>query len=173
MYNSRTLINKRIKLRHNEDKAYIQPKYTVPKEGHIKNKHSPEGGIVFYKPSETEYFNPKKKPRDNLETYKAGLVVDKVYGIKRLKDPKRWCVLPESETVTIEVPLTKFEYNEYEKEVVQELGHVAWYKACFHVDKWVYEESQEDISVRQVLQKVEKRLPRWRTPTRYWDVEYN
>jgi hypothetical protein len=121
---------------------------------------------------EEEYFNPKKKPRGALETYKAGLIVDKVQGIKRLKDPKRWCVLPASETVTVEVPLTKFKYNEYEKEVVQELGHVAWYKARFEVDKWVYDESYEDISVRQVLQKVDERLPSWRPLTRYWDIEY-
>ena len=65
-----------------------------------------------------------KDPGDELEKYKAGLIVDKVHNVKCLAEPKRWCVLPETETVTVEVPLTYHDWQ-YEKEVVQELGHVA------------------------------------------------
>ena len=106
---------------------------------------------------EEEYFDPPdlRLLYDPLEVYKAGLVVDRVHGVKRLKEPDRWCVLPESETVTVGVPLTEYKDCEYGKEVVQELGHVAWHKAYFHVDNRVYEETQVDVGIRHVLHKVE------------------
>ena len=114
-------------------------RYThVPQEGYGINQETSEKekGIVFYVPKEEEYFDPAdlRLLYDPLEVYKAGLIVDRVHGVKRLKEPDRWCVLPESETVTVEVPLTEYQdFGEYGKEVVQELGHVAWHKAYFHV----------------------------------------
>ena len=111
--------------------------------------------------------------KDPVELYKAGLIVYKVNNIKRLAEPNRWCVLPEIETVTIEVPLTEYKVCSYGKEVVQELGHVAWHKAYFHVDKKVYEPKEVDVEVRQVLQKVSsKSLSRWRPKTRYWNDKF-
>ena len=177
---SRQDINKRIKLRHTEDKTFFPKKYAVPQEGYDIDQETSEKekGIVFYVPKEEEYFDPAdlRLLYDPLEVYKAGLILDRVHGVKRLKAPDRWCVLPKSETVTVEVPLTEYkDYGEYGEEVVQELGHVAWYKAYFHVDHRVYDETQVDVGIRQVLHKVEvKRLPRWKTNTvrnRPWNVE--
>ena len=175
MFNDFHAIAKRIKLRHKEDRTYFPPSKTVPKEGYRIDKNSKEKGIVFYVPLDEEYFNPAKRTllTDPLELYKAGLIVDKVHGIKRLKEPKRWCVLPKDETVTVEVPLTEYKNSEYDREVVQEIGHVAWYKAYFHVDNRVYEENKAYVNIKQVLQKVEsKRLPRWRPQHRYWNIEF-
>jgi hypothetical protein len=169
--NQRDRLIKRFKLdyTHHDDKRYIPICSTTPKGGYPTEGDNK--GFCFYDPSETEYFNPKKDPVDELERYKTGLIVDKVHNVKRLAEPKRWCVLPETETVTVEVPLTYHDWQ-YEKEVVQELGHVAWYKAYYHLDKEVYQEAEVEISVKQVLQKVERnQLPRWRPRNRYWDVE--
>ena len=152
----------------------------MPQEGYGINQETSEKekGIVFYVPKEEEYFDPAdlRLLYNPLEVYKAGLILDRVHGVKRLKAPDRWCVLPESETVTVEVPLTEYkDFGEYGEEVVQELGHVAWHKAYFHVDNKVYDETQVDVGIRQVLHKVEaKRLPRWKTNTvrnRPWNVE--
>ena len=172
--------NKRIKLRHNEDKTYFPPKYEVPKEGYRIDEFTSEKekGVVFYVPKEEEYFTPKdRRLLDNpLELYKAGLIVDRVHWVKRLKDPNRWCVLPESETMIVEVPLTEYKDSEYGKEVVQELGHVAWHKAYFYNDNRVYESEEVDVGIRQVLHKLEaKRLPRWKTNNgrnHPWNVEF-
>ena len=171
--NQRDRLIKRFKLdyNHQDDKRYIPISYSTPKEGY-QTIYGSEG-YSFNDTSETEYFNPKKDPVDELERYKAGLIVDKVNNVKRLAAPKRWCILPEVETVTVEVPLTYFDCV-YEKEVVQELGHVAWYKAYYHLDNAVYEEAEVEISVKQVLQKVERyRAPRWRRrKNKYWDTEF-
>ena len=172
----RQAINKRIKLRHQDDRTYIQQRNDIPQGGYPLDEGSKEEkGIVFYRKKETEYFKPEDRRllHDPVELYKAGLIVDRVHGVKRLKEPQRWCTLPESETVTIEVPLTQYEHSEYKKEVVQELGHVAWHKAYFHVDKEVYEPEEVDVEIRQVLQKVtSKSLPRWKPKNRYWDEEF-
>ena len=171
---------KRKTQRHLQDKAYFEPVYKVPKGGFGLSLNTPvDEGICFLRPSQTEYFNPKKKPREqlslqrNTETCKAALIVDKVHNIKRLKDPERWCVFPKSETVTVEIPLTDYVHNEYKKKVVQEIGHVAWHKAYFYVDKEAYDEVLEEVEIEQVLLKVEeKSLPRWRPRTRYWNVDF-
>ena len=124
---------------------------------------------------EEEYFDPTKRTllTDPLELYKAGLIVDKVYGIKRLDKPKRWCVLQEDEIVMIEVPLTEYKDSAYGKEVVQELGHVAWLKAYFYVDNRLYEKSIADVVIIQVLRKVSANTPpRLRPWHFYWNSEY-
>ena len=140
MFNDFYATAKRIKLPQNEDRSYFPPgNTTVELEEYIVDKNSEEKGIVFYDLMEEESFDPTKRTllTNPLELYKAGLIVDKVYGIKRLKDPEWWCELTEDETVTVEVPLTEYKESAYGKEVVQELGHAAWHKAYFYIDKRV------------------------------------
>ena len=176
MFNEFYITAKRIKLRQNEDRTYFPPRNTtVDLEEYLINKNSEKEGIVLYDPLEEESFDPTTRTllTNPLELYKAGLIVDKVYGIKRLKEPEWWCELQKDETVMVEVPLTEYKDSAYSKEVVQELGHMAWHKAYFHVDKRVYEESNVDVGIRQVLKKVEsERLPRLRPRNRYWNNEY-
>lgn len=168
----------RTKRRYNEGgKATLfkKQKLPVPKEGHPISADCQDKGIVFYVPKEEEKFNPKDRRHlyDPLAVYKAGLLLDRVRGVERLTAPDRWCVLPKSETVTVEIPLTKYEHDEYKKEVVQELGHVAWHKAYFHVDKEEYEETQVKVDIKQVVRKVNsKSLPRWKPKNRYWDEDF-
>ena len=177
MFNNSYNITKRTKLRHEQDKAYLPKQQTVPKQGYTidRNTAEKEKDIVFYVPEEEEYFNPgdRRLLKDPLEVYKAGLIVDRVHNIKRLKEPERWVTLPESETVVFEVPLTKYEDYYYKDEVIQEIGHVAWHKAYFYVDKESFPEKSEDVYVLQVLSKVEKKgLPRWKSKNRYWDEDF-
>ena len=167
---------KRLKAERKRDYNLL-PIFQVPKGGYRIEEESSkvEKGIVFYVPKEEEYFNPKKRTLlyDPLEVYKAGLVTDRVHNVKRLKEPLRWCVLPKSETVTVEVPLTEWKHTSYKKEVVQELGHVAWHKAYYHVDNRIFEESTTNITVKQVVKKLnDKSLPRWKPRNRAWDEEF-
>ena len=170
-------VAKRIKTKHEQDKAYLHKWQTVPKQGYTIDKDTAEKekGIVFYVPEEEEYFHPdnKKLLNDPFKIYKAGLIVDRVYNIKRLKEPDRWCVFPKSETVVVEVPLTKQDDYGYRNQAIQEIGHVAWHKATFYVDKESFQEKFEDVEVKQVLSKVySKGLPRWKKKTRYWDDDF-
>jgi hypothetical protein len=175
--------NKRIKLRHEQDRVYVEPTYLTPQEGfEYYDLNDPYGDGPFYDegilfdegdPSEWEPFNPRVEPRNELETYKAGLIIDKVHNIKRLKEPARWCILPYEDTVAVEVPLTKQGQYDYWPEVTQELGHVAWLAVTLHVDKEIYEEKQVDIKTKQVLVKWSERTARYkRQPRLYWDSEY-
>lgn len=177
MFNDFFSVAKRIKRKHQEDKVYFPKRFTVPKEGYNIDKETSdkEHGIVFYVPKEENLFNPYCRTLlDNQsERDKAARIIDRVHGVKLLKEPDRWCVFPESETVAIEIPLTRYENDRYEDLIVQEIGHVSWYKAVFHVDKEVYEESLSEVNIKQVIQKVEvNSLPRWKKPTRYWDQDF-
>jgi hypothetical protein len=177
--------NKRVKLRHEADRVFIEPLAETPQEGFwYYDLDNPEGGeddpfyderILFDEgdPSEWEPFNPKVQPKNEIETYKAGLIVDKVTNIKRLKDPARWCILPIGDTVEVEVPLTKLGQYDYWPAVTQELGHVAWLSVTIHGDKEIYEERLPDIETKQVLTKWSKPTGRYGTqPRLFWDSEY-
>jgi len=148
----------------------------VPKGGHPIDKDVPEEDNVFYETKDTEYFNPfdctnLDSEKNPLEVYKAGLIVDNI-NVKRLTNPKRWCVLPKSLTVIREVPLTVYKNFTFE-DLVQEVGHVSWHKSYYYVDKSINLECKTPIAVTQVLSKVEaKSLPRWKPRNRYWDVEF-
>jgi hypothetical protein len=170
-------ISKRIKRKHQEDKVFFPKRYTVPREGYNIDKETSEKerGIVFYVPKDEDYFDPYCRTLidNHSERDKAARIIDRVHGVKLLRNPARFCVLPESETVEIEIPLTKYENDYYKEVVVQEIGHVAWHKATFYVDKKVYEESLVEVTVKQVLQKLDSTSrPRWKPKTRYWDQDY-
>jgi hypothetical protein len=125
--------------------------------------------FVFHEPEEQEYFSPFLQVEDPVEQYKSGLKVDKLTGVRRLKDPKRWCVLPLSETIKCEVPLTSKDSSLL---VTQEIGHVAWYKAVFYVDKNTYEETTVEVQVEQVLKKIGlTRLPSWKKQNTSWNLQ--
>ena len=130
---------KRRKVAHTDGEGYLLDTwFPVSTEGHpIKEENVvPVESIVYHDYEETEQFNPYFISPDPLEQYKYGLQVDKLSGVKRLKDPKRWCVLPVSETTVYEVPLPA--EDEEEHNIVQVQGHVAWSKATYYVDKEVY-----------------------------------
>jgi hypothetical protein len=168
----KVIIAKRRKLNDTEDKYYLQPLFTTGKEGFtvLEDKEQVDS-FVFHEPKEQEYFSPFLPIEDPVEQYKSGLKVDKLSGVKRLKDPKRWCVLPLSETKLFEVPLTPKE-QVIRYKVTQEIGHVAWYKAVFYVDKNTYEENTVEVEVEQVLKKVDLcRVPRWRQRNTSWSIK--
>ena len=199
MFNDFYSVAKRIKRKHLEDKVYFPKRFKVPKEGYeytVSELETPQEGIVFLVPEEEEYFTPLSQEiyfsleeeeeeyellpdqvlkllENPVELHKAADIIDRVHGVKPLKNPDRWCVFPESETVEIEIPLTKYVNERYEELVIQEIGHVSWYKAVFHVDKRVYEESLTGVHIKQVIRKVETRgLPRWKAPARHWDQDF-
>ena len=60
-------------------------------KGHVIKKENalPVESIVYHDYEEAEQFNPYFISPDSLEQYKYGLQVDKLSGVKRLKDPKR------------------------------------------------------------------------------------
>ena len=166
---------KRRKTKDTEDKYYLDPIYITPKEGYP----SKDTSIIFEEPEEQEYFSPFTQVSDPVEQYKIGLKVDKLAGVKRLKDPNRWCVLPLAETTRFEVPLTPdrtIPWVDYE--VVQELGHVAWFKAVYHVDQQTYKPQTVTVEVVQVLKKIRTSpfsdvpivLPTWKKQNTPWNL---
>ena len=112
--------------------------YLLTSKGHLIKKENavPVECIVYHDYEEAEQFNPYFISPDPLEQYKYSLQVDKLSGVKRLKDPKRWCVLPVSESTVYEVPLAEEDEEEYN--IVQIQGHVAFIKATYYVDKKMY-----------------------------------
>jgi hypothetical protein len=168
------IIAKRRKLNSTEDKYYIEPLFQVPQEGHpVEEAGLPVDSFVFHTYKETEYFHPYVRVKNQLERYKRGLLVDKLSGVKRLKDPKRWCVLPLAETTVVEVPLVVQE-QKHSYKVTQELGHVAWYKAVFYVDPFSYESEKVEVEVEQVLEICRKpsAVPYWKPNRRLpWNAK--
>jgi hypothetical protein len=129
---------KRRKVAHTDGEGYLLDSwFPETTEGRpIKKESDVQDSIIYHDYEETEPFNPYFISPDPLEQYKYGLQVDKLSGVKRLKEPKRWCVLPVSETTVQEVPLTFEDEEEYN--IVQIQGHVAFSKATYYVDKQVY-----------------------------------
>jgi hypothetical protein len=178
------IIAKRRKLNSTEDKYYLEPLFQVPQEGFpVEEAGLPVDSFVFHELEEQEYFNPLRlveyededsvTEADPLEVYKSGLLVDKLSGVKRLTDPKRWCVLPLVETTVVEVPLVVQE-QKHSYKVTQELGHVAWYKAVYYVDRFLYESQEVEVQVDQVFKKFRKpsAVPYWKPNRRLpWNAK--
>lgn len=129
---------KRRKVAHTDGEGYLLDTWfpDTTERRPIKKENVVQESIVYHDYEETEQFNPYFISPDPVEQYKYGLQVDKLSGVKRLKDPKRWCVLPVSESTVHEVPLTPEDEQEYN--ILQIQGHVAFSKATYYVDKEVY-----------------------------------
>jgi hypothetical protein len=69
-------------------------------------------------------------------------------GVKRLHNPKKWCVLPLSEVNRFEVPLVEEGLS-----AEQEIGHIAWTKTTYYVDKEEYTEQILKVNNEKVVKR--------------------
>lgn len=141
---------KRRKLNDFDESGFpLYPWVVVPNPGHLINVKEEESveSFVFHDYEEEERFNPYFISPEPLVQYKYGLQVDKLSGVKRLKDPKRWCVLPVSESTVYEVPLVD---DEDESTLIQVEGHVVFSKATYYVDKQVYRTKIVTVNTAEV-----------------------
>ena len=146
------------------DRPNIIPQYITPRLGYPINDTLglSVDDITFHTKKETKLFRPHRTSTNPVQQYKYGLQVDGLSTVKRLANPHRWCILPTSESVALEVSLAPSSNN---NTVVQELGHIAWSKAVFYVDPLVYSATNVVVKAEQVLYKDYRNippLPRWK-----------